>query len=144
MIKIDGTSSATSPKSAAKKAKRGAHDNAFSSLMGSLSAENNISSAPAASDMSVSSLDMILSVQGLPEDVTRRQDNIRQAHLTLDSLETLRNGLLMGTVPTYLLHDLERRMIDMRNEETDPVLLDIIEDIELRAAVEVAKFRMGQ
>ncbi len=143
MIKVNSTGSISSAKPAAKKKKSSpASSDAFSSIMDVLGASSNAtSSSTAVSDVAVSSMDMILSVQGIPSELTERQQQIRSAELTLDALEKLRNGLLMGEVPTYLLHDIERRMSEMRAKATDPDLIDVLEDIELRAAVELAKFK---
>jgi hypothetical protein len=72
----------------------------------------------------------------------QRQKQLRQAHLTLDGLEELRRALLMGSVPIYLLQTIETRMSEMKQQMMAPELRDVIEEIELRAAVELAKFRL--
>ncbi len=143
MIKIE-TARPSHSGTSTKKKKSASSGTGFASLMDSLSTQNEaaLENNSVSDTAATNSLDMILSTQAIPEEITHRQRNIRQANLTLDSLEALRNALLMDAVPLYLLHDIERRMIDMRETETDPLLIDIIEDIELRAAVEVAKFKM--
>ena len=145
MIKLHSTGSVHSAKPATSKKKGSKTSDAFSSIMDVLGASSNVAtSSIAAAEIAVSSMDMILSVQGVPSELTERQQQIRSAELTLDALETLRNGLLMGEVPSYLLHDIERRMSDMRAHAIDPDLIDILEDIELRAAVELAKFKFDE
>ena len=143
MIKLYSTGSTHSAKpSAKKKTAHSSGSDAFSSIMDVLGAGSAAASSGAAvSEVAMSSMDMILSVQGVPSDLTERQRHMRNAELTLDALDALRNGLLMGEVPSYLLHDIERRMSDMRAHTSDPDLIDVLEDIELRAAVELAKFK---
>jgi Class II flagellar assembly regulator len=140
MIKIHNTSSVSVARSARKKTSSTSASDAFSSIMDILGASHASSSSAVATDMTISSMDMILSVQGVPSSMSERQQHIRNAELTLDALDALRNGLLVGAVPNYLLHDIERRMSIMRSQTTDPDLINILEDIELRAAVELAKF----
>lgn len=62
----------------------------------------------------------------------------------LDSLESLRQQLLMGVVSPSLLTDLNRQLSVQKQNISDPQLLALIEDIELRAAVELAKLQIAQ
>lgn len=87
----------------------------------------------------ISSLSGILAVQEVSDEEVKRQKAYRQAHLTLDTLEELRNALLMGEVPLHLLTRISQRIAEMKQGVTDPRLLSLIKDVELRAAVELAK-----
>jgi Class II flagellar assembly regulator len=89
----------------------------------------------------VNDLDVILSAQAVGNDFATRQRKIRTAHMTLDSLELLRFALLSGSVPSYLLQSIEDRMHELKYQESDPMLREILEEIELRAAVELAKLQ---
>ncbi len=57
----------------------------------------------------------------------------------LDHLEDIRLGLLLGSISKDRLTDLAQRMRQHRQESDDPVLNEIIDEIELRSEVEIAK-----
>ena len=57
----------------------------------------------------------------------------------LDRLEEIRLGLLLGTISKDRLAELAQRMRQHRQESDDPVLGEIIDEIELRSEVEIAK-----
>lgn len=57
----------------------------------------------------------------------------------LDRLEELRIDLLLGAVPKDKLVDLAHEMRQKRHQVEDPQLNEIIDEIELRAEVEIAK-----
>lgn len=145
MIKIDKPSGVTSRGVTTRRRDTNTSGTgAFSELMESLStAPTSVASAPEAVEetQGVMSVDGLLSIQGVSEELLRRRKQLKQAHLTLDSLEELRRALLMGEVPVYLLRTLEERMASMRREERDPAMREVLEEIELRAAVELAKLR---
>ena len=48
-------------------------------------------------------------------------------------------GLLAGRIPTHLLNELVLALRERRPEFTDPRLGEILDEIELRASVELAK-----
>ena len=57
----------------------------------------------------------------------------------LQRLEQIRMGLLAGRIPTQLLNELVRNLRRPRPGFTDPRLGEILDEIELRASVELAK-----
>jgi len=61
----------------------------------------------------------------------------------LDKLEDIRLGLLLGAIPKDNLSDLAHRMREKKQQVDDPGLLEIIDEIELRAEVEIAKLTRG-
>jgi hypothetical protein len=64
---------------------------------------------------------------------------MQESQGTIEALETLRLALLSGSVPEHLLHTLTKVVALQKQRVDDPRLMSIIEDIELRAAVELAK-----
>jgi Class II flagellar assembly regulator len=87
-------------------------------------------------------LNTVLALQEAPDTSTRsraRQRAKERGGLMLDHLEELRMGLLMGTVPMAKLETLAQLVRAKREQVDDPALLAILDDIELRAAVELAK-----
>ena len=58
----------------------------------------------------------------------------------LDRLEDLRLGILLGHFSKDKLTELAQRLRQKREQISDPVLSEILAEIELRAEVEVAKY----
>jgi len=57
----------------------------------------------------------------------------------LDKLEEIRRDILAGAVPRDRLENLAQSLRQRRVQVSDPRLIEIIDEIELRAAVEIAK-----
>ena len=57
----------------------------------------------------------------------------------LDRLDDIRLGLLTGTVSKERLTELSRMARVRRGETDDPRLVEVLDEIELRAEVELAK-----
>jgi hypothetical protein len=74
--------------------------------------------------------------QSSPEE--RRKRAQRGAEI-LDRLEEIRRGLLLGAIPKDKLADLARLVRDKREKGADPVISRLLDEIELRAEVELAK-----
>lgn len=91
-----------------------------------------------------SALSGILAVQEVSDEEVKRQKAYKQAHMTLDALEELRNALLLGTVPAHLLTRIAQRIADQKQDVTDPRLLSVMREVELRAAVELAKLEVSR
>jgi hypothetical protein len=83
----------------------------------------------------LASLDAVLALQGLPDATERRRRAVRHGHALLDGLEELRLALLDGSLPPATLRQLARRRGPLGEAQLDAVL----DEIELRAAVELAK-----
>ena len=102
-------------------------------------ADETSSTAEASAPPPASALSGILALQEISDEEVKRQKAYKQVHLTLDALEELRNALLLGQVPPHLLMRIAQRIADQKQDVTDPRLLSIMKDVELRAAVELAK-----
>jgi hypothetical protein len=93
--------------------------------------------APAA----VANVDALLAAQSVPgsveDDVRRRL--VRRGEDILDRLEELRHALLMGIVPKDRLIQLAQMVRARRDTVGDPRLATLLDEIELRAEVELAK-----
>lgn len=85
----------------------------------------------------------LLGAQEVDEREARRHKAMKQGRLTLEALEKLRDALLMGTLPLTTLQQLEHMVAQQRAEATDPLLKQILNEIELRAVVELAKLEMS-
>lgn len=85
----------------------------------------------------------ILGAQEVDEREARRRKEAKRGKLTLDVLANLRDALLIGTLPYTVIRQLEQLVAHERGETTDPELMSILNEIEVRAAVELAKLEMS-
>lgn len=84
-------------------------------------------------------VDGILAVQEVPTATDGRSRGIKRGYSILDHLDDIRLGLLTGSIPRKRLVDLGQEIKETRDTVIDPHLSAILDDIELRAAVELAK-----
>jgi len=90
----------------------------------------------------ISSVDAVVALQEITGDNTDGRGAKNRANLILDKLEDIRMGLLMGQIPKSNLEELSKILILARENSIDANLLEIIEDIELRAKIELAKLEI--
>ena len=90
----------------------------------------------------ISSVDAVVGLQEITGDNTDERGAKNRANLILDKLEDIRMGLLMGQIPKSNLEELSKILILARENSIDSNLLEIIEDIELRAKIELAKLEI--
>jgi hypothetical protein len=84
-------------------------------------------------------VDGLLSIQEMPDALVGRRRAIMRGDGLLDRLEDLRLGLLAGVLPRDRLDELSRLARTARQSVDDPRLAAILDEIDLRAAVELAK-----
>ncbi len=89
----------------------------------------------------VGAVDSILAVQetGDPTQQRARRQGVLYGGDLLDQLEDLRRDLLLGAIEKDKLGSLAQKMRAHRRQTDDPKLNEIIDEIELRAEVEIAK-----
>ena len=89
----------------------------------------------------VSPLDVVLVAQAAPDARDQRSRGRARQHGEdiLDRLDKLRHELLAGLVSREELAELARRVRAYKATTDDPQLNQIIDEIELRAQVEIAK-----
>lgn len=133
-MKVDKFSSiqATAPKRQARKA-----DSAAGDFATALAGEAE-SAAPGAAP-SVAPTDALLSLQEVPDAVARHARARRHGEDLLDRLDELRLSLLLGRLSPERIEALARAVAAQRDQVSDPRLAEILDEIELRAAVELAK-----
>jgi len=136
-MRITGPSKAgpAEPKKS-RKAGAGSGD-AFAKALG----DSNESAGAAAARPSgpVASVDALLSLQGEAEADAGREQGLARARDMLDLLEDVRRGILLGAIPRDKLHRLAETARSRREGFTDPQLGELLDEIELRAEVELAK-----
>ena len=85
------------------------------------------------------SLDGMLALQEVSDQEVERKKATRKATATLDALEELRVSILMGDVSAGQLERIAVRIEQQQMYVTDPKLKALLNEIEIRAAVELAK-----
>ena len=94
------------------------------------------STAPVAA---ASSLDALLALQSVEDPLFARKKAMRRGNALLDALESIKADLLIGQVSEGRLNQL-MALIGQARERNLPGLDGVLDDIELRARVELAKF----
>lgn len=89
----------------------------------------------------MSAVDAILAVQETDDQTQQRARRlgVQYGGDVLEQLEDLRRDLLMGAIEKEKLSSLAQKMRAHRRQIVDPKLNEIIDEIELRAEVEIAK-----
>ena len=133
-MKVDNLSSVqtTAPKRQARKADSAAGD--FAKVLAGESEAASPGAAPA-----VPPSDALLALQEVPDAVARNARARRHGEDLLDHLDELRLSLLTGRLSPGRIEALARAVAVQRDQVSDPRLAQILEEIELRAAVELAK-----
>jgi hypothetical protein len=142
-MKIDGFSPVRNNKTEKKK-KSSSTGGGFSSYLNVGETDSAGASAPVEPSTSVAGVSNVLSLQEVGEEETNKKQAMQAGELTLQSLEQLRNALLLGEVPVHVLSNVQSRMEAQKRMTSDPLLLEILKEIEVRAAVELAKFERYQ
>jgi len=87
----------------------------------------------------VNALNALLSLQEVGDATEGRKRARKRAADILDQLEDLRVAIVMGEVPIAQLENLAAMLAQRQAATDDPKLAQIINEIEIRAAVELAK-----
>ena len=69
-----------------------------------------------------------------------QQGLIRWGENIIEQLEQIRHDILVGAIPVKRLTNLAQTLRDRKSNISDPRLLSLIREIELRAEVEIAKY----
>lgn len=138
-MKVEGPDKARQAAQAKKKDKVSSGDGTFGSMLTGGAKE----SGGAGATQSVARVDALLTVQAAEDPTARaarrrmqqRGDNI------LNELEKLRIGLLSGTLTVGHVIGIADVVASHREKVMDPRLTAILDEIDLRAQVELAKMR---
>jgi hypothetical protein len=95
--------------------------------------------APAPSAAPAAGINSLLALQEVEDPAARRRRAAQRGDRLLDRLDDIRRGLLAGSLPQATLAQLRQELKEARAETLDPRLDEVLAEIELRAAVELAK-----
>ncbi len=95
--------------------------------------------APSVPVAGVGSLDALMALQGAPDPLERRRRAVRRAGRLLDVLDQVQLALLDGVSSAPALQRLGAAVREAREGTDDPQLEELLNHIETRAAVELAR-----
>jgi len=140
-MRIQGTNRAGSAKSVRRSGGRGADESKSFSVE---TAGQSNDAAAVSAPVSLTAVDSLLALQEVGDGTQGKKKAVKRASDILDLLEEIRLGLIMGSVPLTKLNNLIQMVESRRDGFTDPALAALIDEIELRARVEIAKLQLPQ
>jgi hypothetical protein len=133
-MKVTGPSGPSSPQGS-RPARGGGGFSIPSAAAGAAAAPTAAASGPAG----VSDVSALMALQGVEDVTERRRRAIRRGGGLLDRLEELKLALLQGEAGEAALDRLSRTLREERPIDADAGLNGLLDQIDLRAAVELAK-----
>jgi len=146
-MKVDGPGSAKSPGSVRKAGKATRSGGAsFRNSLGDAEPADGGEAVAASAAASVGAAESLLALQEVDAagDALTGGGNRRAfswGEDMLDALDGVRTGLLLGIIPADKLEELAQSASDRKVQAEDPKLAAILDEIELRARVELAKLQ---
>jgi len=92
----------------------------------------------------IAAVDTILALQGVEDSTDSRTRSVRHGEELLNLLDEVRDGLLAGGIPRATLNRLALAIAKRRESFVDPKLQGVLDEIDLRARVELAKLEQIQ
>lgn len=140
-MKVRGPGSTQGPSKTKKSSDSAATDGSFGAMLSGGTEQ----AATTNTTQSIAQVDALLAIQGA-EDPTQGASKKRMRHRAntlLNSLDKLRDSLLGGTLTVGDMIDVADVVASHREKITDPGLTAIMDEIDLRAQVELAKMRVA-
>jgi len=135
-MKVSGTGG-LSQASGAKPARAGGGSGFQVSGASARAAPAQVSGAAGVS--SVMGVEALLALQDVESPTERKRRSVKRAGRLLDELDGLKVALLGGELSGAQLDNLARTIREQRSATDDPQLESLLDEIETRAAVELAK-----
>ncbi len=142
-IKVTNVGASRGPASARKTRRTSELNSSFSDSLREV--PETADAGVAASVGGIAPVGGIISVQEVGDATDGRSKGllVRYGDELLDQLEDIRLGILTGSISKDRLAELAQKMRQKRQEVDDPRLNEIIDEIELRSEVEIAKLTRG-
>ncbi len=138
-MKIEGPSKTQKSSKTDKAKNAGKADGTFGAMVAGAAKETSGTAA----SQSIAKVDALLAVQGA-EDPTERAARRRmreRGDQVLRQLDHLRLGVLTGNLNIGQVIDIADVVASHREKITDPELTSVLDEIDLRAQIEIAKMR---
>ncbi len=143
VMKIDRTPTPTGPAPARKSEARRAGDGAFAAQFDkspSTDGADGAAAAGVAAAGAIGSIDALLALQGADDAASGMGANARaRAEEILQKLDEVRMRILSGDLSNQDLNALRQAVDQQRGDAPDPRAAEILDEIDLRAQVELAK-----
>lgn len=133
-MKVTGPSGPTSPSGA-----RPTRAASGFSLFQSGGASGSTATTAASSAGGLAGVSALMALQGVEDATEKRRRAIRRGGGLLDRMDDLKLALLSGEAGEVALERLGRTLREERPEDADEGLNSLLDQIDLRAAVELAK-----
>jgi hypothetical protein len=91
----------------------------------------------------ITALDSIIALQSVDDSTSGRSKGLAHGEQLLDLLDNVRDGLLSGGIPRMTLNRLATAVSRRHENFADPKLQGVLDEIELRAKVELAKLEQA-
>jgi hypothetical protein len=101
-------------------------------------AESTAAKGPA-SVRTIGGIDALIALQGVEDPTERRRHAVKRGRLALDALDELKIGLLGGTLTPATLTKLRSAAAFLKDGSGESGLDGVLDEIELRVEVEIAK-----
>ena len=92
----------------------------------------------------LAAVESILTLQGMDDSTSGRSKGLQQGEVLLGLLDQVRDGLLSGGIPRSTLNRLANAVGRRHENFADPKLQGVLDEIELRARVELAKLEQAE
>jgi hypothetical protein len=137
-MKVDGNKPIDVSRSAAGRGKAGA-----ASGFSPVAPQDTKPLAQGAGAAGLSGVDALLALQGVVSPAGERAKAVRRGRDMLDMLDEIRRGMLEGVISEGTLRRLSGLVNVKREDFVDPGLSQLLDDIDLRARVELAKLEFA-
>jgi hypothetical protein len=140
-MKVEGPGQAQGAAKAKKSGKADKAGNIFEDFVASDTPE----AAATKTTQSIALVDSLLAVQGAEDPAARsaRKRMRQRADTVLNELDRIRMAMLGGTLTVGHMIDIADVVASHREKISDPALSALIDEIDLRAQVELAKMRVA-
>ncbi|WP_138379957.1 flagellar assembly protein FliX [Luteithermobacter gelatinilyticus] len=138
-MEIKGPGKISTPGVSRKKDKKATDKAGFQKQ---LSTEETSASAGLSGTAPLTAVTSLLALQEAGTATDGRSRGVARAEELLDHLEAIRTGLLIGQIPVQKLRDVAKVVNQQRGVVNDKALESLLDDIELRVKVELAKLEM--
>ena len=145
-MKIDGTKSTSDIQKKEKSKKSSGSDGDFGALLKSGEGESSASTQSTSMSRNIASIDALLAAQATedPAQKKARKYMKQRAESILDRLSDLKVAMITGSITVGHMISIADVVASHREKIIDPELSAILDEIDLRAQVELAKLQMAK
>jgi hypothetical protein len=137
-MKVEGSGRVDSARSVRKQSSASSTDSAFK-LLDEAQTHAQVVTGPGP----IAALDSILTLQSMDDSLSGRSKGVSYGEQLLGLLDQVRDGLLAGGIPRTTLNRLAVAVGRRHETFADPKLQSVLDEIEVRAHVELAKLEQA-